>query len=65
MNDLPIEPFYEKIPRLEREIMMVRTLGERDVEISRLREALGTIAVETTGKVREIALRVLGDGRGD
>lgn len=67
MSDEPVEMFFDRQRRIERELaterklsgQMIRQLGERDVEISRLREALGQVAVMTQGEVRELALRAL------
>jgi hypothetical protein len=61
--------FWDKQRRIERELVqerrlsgqLIQQLGERDVEIARLRESLGQVAVMTQGEVRELALKALGE----
>jgi hypothetical protein len=69
MADDSTEMFWDKQRRIERELaverrlsgQLIQQLGERDVEISRLREALGQVAVMMAGEVRDLALRALGE----
>lgn len=69
MADESTEMFWDKQRRIERELAqerrlsmdLIRQLGERDVEISRLRESLGKVAVMTVGEVRDLALKALGE----
>lgn len=82
MSEQPAgELFYERARRIERELVtekrltmnLIGQLGERDVEIARLREALQNVVVACDGKshcqrvldLRAMALRALersGDG---
>jgi hypothetical protein len=75
MNDEPVEMFWDKQRRIERELaeerklsaQIIRQLGERDVECARLREGLQAIVVECDERsadprfkaIREFALGVL------
>jgi hypothetical protein len=76
MSDEPVEMFWDKQRRIERELaeerrlsaQIIRQLGERDVENARLREGLQAIVVECDERsadprfkaIREFALGVLG-----
>jgi hypothetical protein len=69
MSDESVELLFDRQRRIERELaverrlsgQLIQQLGERDVEIARLRESLGQVAVMTAGEVRELALKALGD----
>lgn len=65
----PAELFFERQRRIEKELAeMIRVVGERDVEIARLRETLSEIVVEcdqtvqckSIKQVRTRALRAMG-----
>jgi hypothetical protein len=65
------ELFFEKQRRIERELMaMIQLVGEKDVEIARLREALGAVVVacdekghcQTMKDIRKIALGAMERG---
>jgi hypothetical protein len=69
MSDESVELLFDRQRRIERELaverrlsgQLIQQLGERDVEIARLRESLGQVAVMTQGEVRELALKALGE----